>query len=181
MIIISENEERAKAIGYNTHRYKLGAFAISGFFASVAGGLFAGYQRSVAPENSLNLFVTADALLGRHRGFGTLVGSLYGQLIHVSLEEILATDENGLAFYLRETRPEGVLMADIGGVTVSEVVDLLLAGRAELYIGLVFVLFVLLVPEGILGAFWDRVGKPVSRWRARNSTATSRSDAGSVH
>jgi branched-chain amino acid transport system permease protein len=165
MIIIRENEERAKAIGYNTYRYKLGAFAVSGFFASVAGGLFAGYQRSVAPENSLTLFVTADALLAAViGGFGTLAGSLYGHLFHVSLKEILTTDENGLAFYLRDTLPEGVLMADVAGVTVRDVVDVLLAGRAELYIGLVFVAFVLLIPEGLLGALRDRLGSTVSKW-----------------
>mgnify|MGYP000291173782 CR=1 FL=1 len=43
MIAISENEERARAIGYNTFWYKLGAFAVSAFFAAVAGGLFAGF------------------------------------------------------------------------------------------------------------------------------------------
>ncbi len=38
MLASRENEERAVAIGYNTYLYKLGAFAISGFFAAVAGG-----------------------------------------------------------------------------------------------------------------------------------------------
>ncbi len=59
MLAIRENEERAVAIGYNTYLYKLGAFAISGFFAAVAGGLFAGFKRSASPENSVYFLVTA--------------------------------------------------------------------------------------------------------------------------
>jgi len=37
MIAIRENEERARAVGYDVFRYKLGAFAVSGFFGAVAG------------------------------------------------------------------------------------------------------------------------------------------------
>ena len=68
MLAIRENEERAKAVGYNTFRYKLGAFAISAFFAGVAGGLLAGFKRSVAPEGTFYFLVAGDALLaaGQH-------------------------------------------------------------------------------------------------------------------
>ena len=50
----------------------------------------------------------------------------------------------------------------VGGVTVGEAVDTFLNGHAELYIGLVFVLFVLYVPNGLLGTLRDRVGGTVA-------------------
>jgi branched-chain amino acid transport system permease protein len=159
MIAIRENEERARAVGYNTFRYKLAAFAISGFFAAVAGGLFAGFRRSIAPETTFDLFVTADALLAAIiGGFGTLAGPLYGHLFHEFVGGVLSTESHGLARYLRRTLPENVLAADVGGFTLLDGINLLVDGRAELYLGLVFIAFVLYVPQGILGTIRERVG-----------------------
>nr|WP_081638762.1 branched-chain amino acid ABC transporter permease [Salinarchaeum sp. Harcht-Bsk1] len=158
MIAIRENEERARAVGYNTFYYKMGAFAMSGFFAAIAGGLFAGYQRSVAPENTFDLFVTADALLAAIiGGFGTLAGALYGILFQDVLEGILSTEGHGIAPYLRRTLSESTMDSAVG-----DGIDLLLDGRAELYIGIVFILFVLYVPEGILGTLRSRLGGTVA-------------------
>jgi branched-chain amino acid transport system permease protein len=163
MIAIRENEERAKAIGYNTFWYKMGAFAISGFFASVAGALFAGYRRAVAPETTYDLFVTADALLAAIiGGFGTLAGPLYGYLFQELLAGILSTEEHGIARYLRSTLSDGILELGVGDFTIVRGINLLLDGRAELYLGIVFILFVLYVPRGILGTIRERLGGPVA-------------------
>ena len=157
MIAIRENEERARAVGYNTFYYKMGAFAMSAFFAAIAGGLLAGYKRSVAPENTFDLFVTADALLAAIiGGFGTLAGALYGVLFQDTLEDFLSTEE-GLAPYLRENLSESTM-----DTVVGDGIDLLLNGRAGLYIGIVFILFVLYVPEGILGTLRSRLGGTVA-------------------
>ncbi|PSP79214.1 branched-chain amino acid ABC transporter permease [Halobacteriales archaeon QS_1_68_20] len=159
MIAIRENEERARAIGYDTYRFKLVAFAISGFFAAVAGALFAGFRRSVGPSSTFDLFVTADALLAAIiGGFGTLAGALYGHLFHEFLGGILSTESHGLSRYLRENLPPDLLNAEVAGVPLLDVVNVLIDGRAELYLGLVFVLFVLYVPKGILGTIRDRIG-----------------------
>ena len=163
MVAIRENEERAEAVGYNTFWYKMGAFAISGFFAAVAGGLFAGYRRSVAPSNTFDLFVTADALLAAIiGGFGTLAGSLYGFLFHEFLQGILTTESHGLARFLRGTLSEDVLTAGVGEFTVLEFINVFVDGRADLYLGVIFVLFVLFVPRGILGTLRDRLGGTVA-------------------
>jgi branched-chain amino acid transport system permease protein len=163
MVAIRENEERAEAVGYNTFWYKLGAFGISGFFAAVAGGLFAGYRRSVAPENTFDLFVTADALLAAIiGGFGTLAGPLYGHLFHETVAGMLSTESHGLARFLRDELPPAVLSAGAGDLTVLRSINVFVDGRAELYLGLVFIAFVLFVPRGILGSLRDRLGGTVA-------------------
>jgi branched-chain amino acid transport system permease protein len=164
MIAVRENEERARAVGYDTFRYKLGAFAISAFFAGVAGGLFAGFARSVAPENTFFLFVTGFALLAAIiGGFGTLAGGLFGWLFHEFVDHFLTKDAGGILPYLRENLGEGTLASPvIGDLTVEGFIDTFLNGHASLYIGIVFVLFVLYVPGGLLGTLRAKLGGPVA-------------------
>ncbi|WP_435180397.1 branched-chain amino acid ABC transporter permease [Halorussus sp. AFM4] len=165
LVAIRENEERAEAVGYNTFRYKLGAFAVSAFFAAVAGGLFAGFRRSVAPESSFYFLVTGDALLASIiGGFATLAGPLYGWLFDETITEFLSKtgEGGGLLPYLRDHLGEATMATEIyNGLTVGQAIDTFLNGHAELYIGVVFVLFVLFVPNGLLGTVRDRLGGPV--------------------
>jgi branched-chain amino acid transport system permease protein len=174
MIAIRENEERTRAVGYDTFRYKLGAFAISAFFAAVAGGLFAAYRRSVAPDNTFFFLVTGDALLAAILGgFATLAGPLFGQLFHESFSEFLSdqaggphvdVDQLGLLPYLRRTLGEGTLGTEIyNGFTVQEFVETFVNGHEALYLGILFVLFVFYVPNGLLGTVRDRLGGTVAR------------------
>jgi len=155
MIAIRENEERARAVGYDVFRYKMGAFAISGFFGAVAGALFAGYSRSVSPDGSFYFLVSGDALLAAIiGGFGTLAGALFGHLFHEFLREFLSKEGSGggLLPYLRDVLSESLLSTELyNGFTVGEFVETFLNGHAALYIGVVFVLFVLYVPNGIVG------------------------------
>nr|WP_255194308.1 branched-chain amino acid ABC transporter permease [Natronobeatus ordinarius] len=164
MIAIRENEERAEAIGYNVFWYKMGAFAMSAFFAAIAGALFAAYSRSVSPENTYFFLVTADALIVTIvGGIGTLAGPLFGTVFHEWLEDVLSTENEGVATYLRETLSEGVLATDIAGFTLADVINSAVDGRAPLYLGIVFVLFVLFVPNGLLGSVRDRLGGTVAK------------------
>ena len=166
MIAIRENEERARAIGYDTFRYKLGAFAISGFFAAVAGGLFAGFRRSVSPDNSLYFLETGDALLASIiGGFGTIAGPLFGRLFDSSIREFLSKEGGGggLLPYLRNLLPEGVLQTEVvAGITPEVFIETFLNGHAALYVGAIFVLFVLYVPDGLVGTLRDRLGGTVA-------------------
>lgn len=170
MVAIRENEERARAVGYDTFRYKLVAFAISGFFAGVAGALFAGFRRSVSPDNSYYFLVTGDALLASIiGGFGTLAGPLYGRLFDESVREFLSTGGagGGLLPYLRGHLSATILEADFFGITVGAAVEAFLNGHASLYLGLLFVVFVLFVPSGLLGTLRERLGGTVAAWVAR--------------
>jgi branched-chain amino acid transport system permease protein len=166
MVAIRENEDRAEAVGYDTFRYKLGAFTISGFFGGVAGALFAGYSRSVTPEDTFYFLTTGDALLASIiGGFGTLAGPLYGHLFDETVREFLsnAGQGGGLLPYLRRQLSEGLLTAELyGGLTVEGFITAALNGHAALYVGIVFVLFVRYVPSGIVGTLRDRLGGSVA-------------------
>jgi branched-chain amino acid transport system permease protein len=182
LIAIRENEERAEAVGYNTFWYKLGAFAVSAFFAAVAGGLYAGFQRSVSPENTFYFLVTGDALLASIiGGFGTLAGPLYGLLFDETITEFLSKrgEGGGLLPYLRENLGEVTMSTEIfNGVTVGEGIDTFLNGHAELYVGVVFVLFVLFVPNGLLGTVRNRLGGPVGEQIAERLRGNDGSSGG---
>jgi branched-chain amino acid transport system permease protein len=135
LIAIRENEERARAIGYNVFAYKIAAFSISAFFAAVAGGLFAGYERAVEPDQTFFFMRSADAILATViGGFGTLAGPLYGRGLQAVFENFL------------------------GAPFVPD----FLAGRDILFLGILFILFVLYLPTGIVGAVRSRAGGKLS-------------------
>lgn len=81
ILSIRENEIAAEACGINTTYYKVMAFAISAFFAGVAGALYAGCQGSLFPGTfdfmaSINILVMV--VLG---GMGSMVGSVIAATI----------------------------------------------------------------------------------------------------
>jgi len=61
--------------------------------------------------------------------------------------------------YLRALLGEETLATPVvGDMTLGGLIDTLLNGHASLYVGVVFVLFVLYVPDGLLGTVRDRYG-----------------------
>jgi branched-chain amino acid transport system permease protein len=180
MIAISENEERARAIGYNTFWYKMGAFAISAFFGAVAGGLLVGYTGFIQPTNTFFFLVTGFALVAAIiGGLKTLAGPLFGYVFLEGVEEFLATESNGggLQPFLQENLPNSVLDATIsGGLTVNKALNSFMTGHGEFYAGIIFVLFVLFLPIGLLGTLRLRLGtvsvaKYVSRRLSRSGAS----------
>ena len=76
---IREDEIAARASGINTIRYKLFAFAVGGFFAGIAGGLYAHFLRIAGPS-SLDLTLSFQAIIWTV--FGGIV-SIYGAVVGV--------------------------------------------------------------------------------------------------
>ena len=76
---IREDEIAARASGINTIRYKVLAFAIGGFFAGIAGGLYAHVQMIAAPE-CLTMTMSFQAIIWVI--FGGIV-SIYGPVAGV--------------------------------------------------------------------------------------------------
>lgn len=79
--MVRDNEHRARLLGYNVEAYKLGAFATSGAFAGVAGGLST-YVNGFVSAGDFSLLVAGDpiifTLVG---GRGTLVGPVLGAVL----------------------------------------------------------------------------------------------------
>jgi len=87
---IREDEITARASGINTTTYKFLAFAISGFFSGIAGGLYVHYVRIAGPS-TLELFFSFQAILWTiFGGIGTIYGPVTGVFILYPLTEILS-------------------------------------------------------------------------------------------
>lgn len=90
LMAIRENEDRAAAIGYNTTRFKLLAFSLSGVVTGLAGGLYATYLGAV-PDTALQIQISTTILvmtiLG---GTGSLYGSFLGATIYLLLADYLS-------------------------------------------------------------------------------------------
>lgn len=88
---IRENEGRMLALGFDTQRYKLGAFVIAGTFAGVAGSLHATFNGIVSPE-TLHWNTSATALImviiG---GKATLLGPVLGAALILGGQNVLSS------------------------------------------------------------------------------------------
>jgi branched-chain amino acid transport system permease protein len=75
---IKDNEERAKAVGYDVRKYKITAFVISGLFSGLSGALYTLLNRYANPD-FLSFVISGEAviwtLIG---GMGTLYGPVLG-------------------------------------------------------------------------------------------------------
>jgi branched-chain amino acid transport system permease protein len=90
LVGIRDNEQRMRALGYPTFRYKLTAFVIAGAVAGLAGYLSAAQFGFVNPE-ILNWHRSGEVLmivvLG---GMGTLLGPAVGAFVLVLLQDFIA-------------------------------------------------------------------------------------------
>ena len=90
-IAIRENEIASEAMGINTTKYKVMAFAIGAGFAGVAGGLFAHCFYIINPSSftfmaSFNYLIMV--VLG---GLGSLTGSIAGAFVVTAISAALAS------------------------------------------------------------------------------------------
>lgn len=80
LVGIRENEDRTRALGYNTALYKTCAFAVSGAVAALAGALYATDAGFVSPSLGGVLFSTGVvvwvAVGGRDYYIGALIGAI---------------------------------------------------------------------------------------------------------
>lgn len=78
----------AEASGINTTKYKLLAFMISGFFAGIAGSLFAFNLRGINPAAFQPLYSFYAIVMVALGGIATITGGLPGAFIFVILAEV---------------------------------------------------------------------------------------------
>jgi branched-chain amino acid transport system permease protein len=133
---IRENEGRTRAIGYPVERYKIVAVMLSGLFAGLAGVLYAVQNRFAAPDFVFFVVSGEVVIYNVMGGIGTLVGPILGAAAFLLLREGLSR----LFPYLASVASEH-------GVAVP--------GLAEfphlLPLGIIFIVMVIFMPQGLLG------------------------------
>ncbi len=121
---IRENERRARNCGYDTNKVRLLAFTVSGVFSGLAGALAIIYGESVPIENIH--FVTSGqvVIISLFGGTGVFLGPAAGSFIYWYLRQLMSTE---FVKYLA------------------------IFQYWEMWVGGIFILIVLFLPQGILG------------------------------
>ena len=98
LIAIRENEEGAAVMGVNTTLYKVMAFALSGIFSALAGGIHAYWITFLDPDSafdiSLNVKMIIMAVFG---GAGTVLGPIIGAFSLSAVSEFLSSEVTSIA------------------------------------------------------------------------------------
>jgi len=123
-LAIREDEEAARSAGIDTFRYKMIAVAVSAGMTAFAGVIYAFYYNNLFPEQVFNIAQSILIILGPMvGGVGTLFGPIVGALVLETVAEGLRT-----------------LLAWFG-------IDL--PGTNQLFFGIVLLLVVIAVPDGV--------------------------------
>jgi len=139
---IRENEFRVEAMGYQVVAYRTLACVLSAVMAALAGALMALVLRYNGPDVTLSFSLMIDILLMVVIGG---MGSLYGAVIG-SIVVVLAQ------YYLQNLL--GMISTAITGMPVMSA--LFHPDRWLLWLGILFVLIVTFLPQGIVGGFRSR-------------------------
>ncbi|MBX3016642.1 MAG: branched-chain amino acid ABC transporter permease [Bdellovibrionaceae bacterium] len=86
---VRDDEIAAEAMGINTVRAKVQAFAISSFFAGIAGSIFAHYMNYLNPQTFVFTKSVDAVIIVVLGGMGSLSGSLFAAAIVTVIPELL--------------------------------------------------------------------------------------------
>jgi branched-chain amino acid transport system permease protein len=144
---IRDRDIAAAVIGVNLTRYKVIAFAISSFYAGVAGALLYIIPQTFIPGN-FNLLVSvqfiAMILIG---GVATISGSIMGALFITLLPRITTELQAVLPFINNDATGKGIT------VQLAE----------QILYGLLIIVFLLFEPRGLFG-IWIRIRNYWKAW-----------------
>jgi branched-chain amino acid transport system permease protein len=143
---IREDQDAAHSLGINLTVYKNVALAISAALTSLAGSFYAIYIKFIDPTTVLALDLSVQiVLIAIIGGIGTIYGPVVGSLVLVPLAEALRS--NVIAQGLINS---GLVREDSGtGIFLKEH----LAHAHVLIYGILVVVVILFMPEGVLGYF----------------------------
>ncbi len=134
-----EDAVAAQGIGIRILPTRLVAFCIGAFFAGVAGALYAHYLTSFSPATFYFTLTVTQLTMLVLGGQGSLSGATLGVLLVSTLSEVLRNLERGFS----------VLSLEVPA----------LFGASQIALGLIFILVMVLRPQGLLGdREWRLVG-----------------------
>ncbi len=143
-IAIRDRDISAEVLGIRLLRFKLLSFALSSFYAGVAGGLWAYFFRVVTPESFpllMSIFFLAAIIVG---GMGSILGAILGAAFMTMVPEVLKMVVNWLSPWL----PDAVA---------------LLSPVRVMVFGALIVGFLLFEPQG-LAEMWRRLRRQFHLW-----------------
>lgn len=123
---VAQNQERAEALGFDSYRTKIVIVMISGAIASLAGGLYIPFIRTLTPETALGVEISIDAMLY------TIIGgiaTIFGPLLGAGL--VVYSDINLVKFIQSIGLPGELWLVSLGAI---------------------YVIIVLFLPLGIMGS-----------------------------
>lgn len=144
LIAIRDRDLAAEVMGVDLFRYKVAAFAVSAFYAGIAGALWAPYVQIINPEHfniALSIELLAMIIIG---GLGSVMGSVYGAVFMTLLPVVV---REGAAWAAR-------LMPAVG--------DRVLLVK-DVAFGAAIILFLVFEPEG-LAKLWRNVKDYFRLW-----------------
>lgn len=135
LVAIRDRDIAAELIGVNLFAGKLLAFALSSFYAGVAGGLLAYYVSAINPQ-AFTVLLSVDYLamiiIG---GLGSVLGAILGAVFITLLPEILKLGIDAAGGYLP--------------------IENIFPAVREIIFGLLIAGFLLREPEGLAKLWWD--------------------------
>ena len=140
---IKDDQRAAGVMGIPVFRYKLASFAVSSFYAGIAGALFAYYNPNISPGDftlAFSVILIAMIVIG---GMGSVHGSILGAVVIVLLEEASVRADRLIANMFNMPFRASLLY--------------------EFAAGLLIVLFIIFMPKGIAGA-WNNIGSVFRAW-----------------
>jgi len=143
---IREDQDAAHSLGINPTLYKNIALVISAIFTSFAGSLYAVYVGFIDPSTVLGLDLSVQIVMtGIIGGIGTIAGPVIGAVLLIPLSEALRS--NAITDALIKG---GVVSADsrVGAFLKEN-----LAHAHVLIYGILVVIVILFMPEGVVGFF----------------------------
>jgi branched-chain amino acid transport system permease protein len=148
-IAIRDRDVAAQIIGVNIFKYKLLAFAVSSFYAGVAGALWTYYLRIANYENftlSVSIEYLTMIIIG---GLGSILGAVLGAIFIKLLPIVMDITVISIA--------QGVF-----GVAYAGVANFL--ANFQLFIfGALIIVFLIVEPEG-LARMWENIKRYFRLW-----------------
>ena len=171
---IRDRDVAAEVMGVPEVKYKLIAFAISSFFAGIAGALFAVFVGRLPPETwnlTLSVEFIAILLIG---GAGTTAGALLGTFFVVLLPQMI---ENFAGWMSEQAAGEGPWAAfwdlfvssgadDFGFVSAEQIAPgfaLPVSALDAVLYGVLVIVFLLFEPLGLFG-IWVKIRNYWKGW-----------------
>ena len=96
---VRDNPERAEFVGYSQRWVRYVSFCAAGFFAGVAGALFA-INYEILTEQNLNLNMSFQVLLATYiGGVGFFLGPIFGAILFTLLQTVIGLQTDLWALY----------------------------------------------------------------------------------